>query len=150
MTWVTLHNPDTGGTADFPDEVSVLAAAAARGWVAPAPAEDPEPPFEPRPGGDDGPEKFVAWRHPDTGHIAEFPNNEGATDAAVASGWKPYSAPPAEGSEHPGAYLVAGTIAEALEAVGDDLGLAALALAAELADRNRVGLISALEALLAD
>lgn len=96
MTFVFMEHPESGGTARFPDDDTVITSQEARGWR--RADEPPEGPFIPAkadvPPGDDG--AWVDLIHPDLPLGRQrLPNNPEALAGAFDVGWR-YPDPPAE------------------------------------------------------
>lgn len=141
--WLYLTHPGFDGSTRIPNDLDVLAAHLARGWVESDPPDTSGPGV---PAAGAGPvDDAGAWIdmvHPASGGTQRLPNNADALAGAREAGW--VTTTEAAAVETGGL-----TVAEVLEAVGEDPAKAEAALAAEQTGKNRTSLIRALEAIVA-
>lgn len=139
--WLYLTLPATGGATRIPNDPDVLAAHTARGWVIADPPDETGPSVpDPTAGPVEDTGAWVEMVHPASGGTQRLPNNAEALAGAREAGWiraDEIAALDTEGL----------TVAEVLDAVGDDPAKAAAALTAERDGKNRTSLIRALEAI---
>lgn len=141
VEWLYLNHPGFDGATRIPNDPDVLAAHTARGWVVVDPPDETVPSVpDPNAGAVEDAGAWVEMVHPASGGTQRLPNNAEALAGAREAGWVTTTEAAAVQTESL-------TVAEVLEAVGDDPAKAAAALSAEQAGKNRTSLIRALEAI---
>jgi hypothetical protein len=144
VEWLYLAHPAFNGSTRIPNDPDVLASHLARGWVGADPPDRGAPVIpDPNAGPVDDADAWIDMVHPESGGTQRLPNNTDALTGARDAGW-------VTAAEATAVELEGLTVAEVLEAVGDDPEKAAAALAAERDGKNRSSLIRALEAIAED